>query len=87
MEQLKHALTTALVLVSLDYNSSFMIFLVVDGLGTGWGCTLEQADKNGKRHLARYESGIWSVAERKYDAVKLECRALLHALKKNRIYL
>jgi len=87
MERLKHVLTTAPALVSLDYNSGFMIFLVVDGSGTGWGCTLEQADKNGKRHLARYESGIWSVAERKYDAVKLECRALLHALKKNRIYL
>jgi hypothetical protein len=36
---------------------------------------------------ARFESGIWSSAERKYDAVKLECRGLLKALKKFRFWL
>jgi hypothetical protein len=87
MAKLKHAITTAPALVRLDYTNGCMIYLVVDGSGTGWGCTLEQEDKKGRRHPCRYESGMWSKSERKYDAVKLECRALLHALKKNRIYL
>lgn len=39
---------------------------------------------NGKRHPARYESGVWSPAEAKYDAGKRECRAVLKALKKFR---
>ena len=36
---------------------------------------------------ARYESGIWSDPEKKYDALKLECRGLLKALKKFRYWL
>jgi hypothetical protein len=35
----------------------------------------------------RFDSGIWSEAEKKYDAVKLECRGLLKALKKFRFWL
>jgi len=37
--------------------------------------------------LARFESGIWREAEKKYDAGKLECHRLLKALKKLRVYL
>jgi len=40
-----------------------------------------------KRHPARYESGIWTEAEKKYDAGKLESQGLLKALKKFRYYL
>src|SRR5437588_5384748 len=39
------------------------------------------------RHPVRYESGLWTPAETRYDAVKLECRGLLRALKKFRYYL
>src|SRR5438046_5907424 len=34
-----------------------------------------------------YESGIWSDPKKKYDALKLECRGLLKALKKFRYWL
>lgn len=87
MNLLKTALSTALALVTINYTSSCRIFLVVDASGTGWGAALEQEDKDGKQHPARFESRIWSKAERKYDAVKLECRGLLHALKKMHVWL
>ena len=35
----------------------------------------------GKRHPSRYESRIWSNAEKKYDATKQQCRSVLKALK------
>ena len=35
----------------------------------------------------RYESGLWTPAETRYDAVKLKCRGLLCTLKKFRYYL
>ena len=40
-----------------------------------------------RRHPARYESGIWSNAERRYDATKRECRGVLKAMKKFRNYI
>jgi len=43
-----------------------------------------QLDKQGRRHPSRYESGLWSIAERRYDAGKRECRGLLKMLKKVR---
>ena len=33
----------------------------------------------------RYESGVWSEPEKKYDGGKRECRALLRALKKLKV--
>ena len=49
---------------------------------------LQQEDpKTSKRHLARYESGMWTVAEKKYDSGKLDCGGLLKGLKKFRYYL
>jgi hypothetical protein len=46
-----------------------------------------QLDKQSRRHPARYESGLWSKAEKRYDAGKRECRRLLKMLKKVRYYL
>ena len=37
-----------------------------------------------KKHLSKYESGIWSYAVKKYDAIKRKCRSILKALKKVR---
>ena len=48
---------------------------------------LSQLQSDGTIHPARFESGIWSDAERKYDALKLECRGLLKSLKKLRFWL
>ena len=41
---------------------------------------------DGKTKPSRFESGVWSDAEKKYDAVKLECRGLMKALKKFRFW-
>ena len=48
---------------------------------------LSQLQLDGAVRLARFEIGIWSEAKWKYDAVKLECRELLKALKKFRFWL
>jgi hypothetical protein len=89
MEKLKQSLTVAPILITLDFGpSAGMIYLIVDASTTvGWGAILEQLQSDGKRKPARYESGVWNDSERKYDAVKLECRGLLKALKKLRFWL
>ena len=53
----------------------------------GWDGTLSQLQSDGTIRPARFESGIWNSVERKYDAIKLECRGLLKALKKFRFWL
>ena len=89
MDTLKKAITEAPVLVSPDFSpSGLQIFLNVDAsTSIGWGAILSQLQNDGTIHPARYESGIWSDAERKYDALKLECRGLLKSLKKLRFWL
>jgi hypothetical protein len=42
--------------------------------------------RNEKKHSIRYESEIWSDAEKKYDVIKKECREVLKTLKKIRFY-
>ena len=87
MDLLKLALTSPPALVSLDYTEGAGdIILAVDASLDGWGGVLMQLVK-GKRHPSRYESGIWSNAERNYDATKRECRGVLKALKKVRYWL
>ena len=51
-----------------------------------WGGVLSQFQDDRKSHPARFESGILSDVERKYDAVKLEWRGLLKSLKKFRFW-
>jgi ribonuclease HI len=89
MRMLKGSLMTAPVLVSLDFSAAALgIELGIDASTTvGWGAVLSQYREDGKLHPARYESGVWSDTERKYDALKLECRGLIKALKKLRFWL
>jgi hypothetical protein len=88
MEQLKKALTEAPTLVTLDFSPSALpIHLTVDTSKVGWGAVLQQDQSDGTRRPACFDSGIWSDVEQKYDAVKLECRGLLKALKKFRFWL
>jgi len=84
MDKLKLALTKALAIKAVDYASSGRIVLSVYSSLLGWGAILHQEDYMKKRYPARYESGIWTDAEKKYDAGNLECRRLL---KKFRYYL
>ena len=77
------------MLISLDFSpSALAIILNVDAsTKIGWSDTLSQLQSDGTIRPARFESGVWNSAERKYDAVKLECRGLLKALKKFRFWL
>jgi hypothetical protein len=88
MDSLKGALTTPPTLVSIDYAlSAGSIIVTVDASKVGWGGILQQKQADGKTRPARFDSGIWTIAEQKYDALKLECRGLLKALKKFRFWL
>ena len=84
MAELKHSLTEAPILVSLDFSlDTLAIILNVDAsIKIEWGAVLSQFQPDGQPQLARYESGIWSKVELKYDALKLKYKGLLKALKK-----
>ena len=88
MAQLKIAITTAPALMPLRYEEPLLpIFVLVDASGDGYGGVIEQMDEEGNRRPARYESGVWSAAERSYDACRRECKGVVHILKKFRHYL
>jgi len=87
MEILKRALTLPPTLVTLDFSpSAGKIIVNVDASKVGWGGILQQEMDDNRVRPARYESGVWNDAERKYDSLKLECRGLLKALKKFRFW-
>lgn len=83
---MKLALSTDPVVKPIDYSiRPLEIIVAVDASDTGWGAVLLQG-RDGQRHPARFESGIWNAAQKSYDSGKRECRATLKALKKFRIY-
>jgi len=90
MSLLQEALTSAPLLCKLHYDPAEgwgMIVLAVDASLDGWGGTLGQFDPEGHKRVARYESGVWNEAEKRYDAGKRECRGVLKALQKTRFWL
>jgi len=89
MMRLKAAPVKAPVLITLDFSEGALeIELAIDASTTiGWDAVLSQYQEDGKAHPTRYESGILSDQKRKYDALKLECRGLIKALKKLRFWL
>lgn len=89
MDALKAAITSAPALKTVDYSSSGRIIVSTDASATGWGAVLQQEEeeKSKVRHPCRYESGVWRGAEIRYDAGKRECRAILKAFRKLRVYL
>lgn len=54
---------------------------MVDASIEGWGGVIVQEDKQGVRRPAQFCSGVWTEAERRYDATKRECRGLVLALR------
>ena len=83
IDDLKQQITMTPILITLDFSDSALaIILHVDA-----STKLSQLQANGMMRPARFESGIWNTAEKKYDAVKLECCGLLKALKKFRFWL
>ena len=59
MAELQIKLTTAPVLLPINFMSGWLLILVVNASLKGWGSCLMQEDlKTKKRHPARYDSGI-----------------------------
>lgn len=89
MYTLKHAICSAPALASLDYSDTlkYKVFLMTDASQDGGGACLEQLQADGRRHPIRFESTLWSARERLWHSTKLECKAVLWALKKFRTYL
>ena len=88
MDTLKLSFTATTALKPIAYDSTAQIVLSIDSSLHGWGAILQQEEVGStKRHPARYEWGMWTDAENKYDTGKLQCRSLLNALKKLRYYL
>ena len=87
MNLLKLALITLLALVLFDYLKKVgEIILAVDASLKEWGGVLMQLVL-GKRHFSRYESGIWSNVEKKYNATKRKYYGILKTLKKIKYWL
>jgi len=89
MNKLKILLSTELIIQQLDYDSDAKdIILTVNSSKKEWGSCLMQKAKNDQHcHVCRYDSGVWTNAESRYDADKQECHKLLKALKKVCAYL
>lgn len=89
MATLRTMVTEAPVLASLVFDDLRygLVTLMTDASLFGWGGVIEQVGPDGKRHPCRYESGIWSDAEKRYDATKRELRGLLYLMKRFRRYL
>jgi len=84
-ETLKKLLTTAPVLARPDFNRSFI--LVTDASKLGLGCVLTQLDDDGKEHPIIYASRGLKPNEANYAPTKLECLAVIWAVKLFRPYL
>lgn len=66
---------------SIQYDiTSLYIIIAIDASGREWGAVIMQVI-DGVRP-ARYGPGAWSASQATYDSRKLECRAVLMALKK-----
>jgi hypothetical protein len=58
-----------------------MFFVGVDALKEGGGAVLEQIGMDGRRYLCQFESTMWSKQESTWHSMKLECKAVVWALK------
>jgi len=86
MAIIKEAITSPPALVMIDYQGG-PIILGVDASHIGAGAHLEQVGTDGKRHSIRFDSTLWSESEGRQHSTKLECKALVWALKAFQPYL
>ncbi|KAG0754204.1 hypothetical protein G6F62_010004 [Rhizopus arrhizus] len=84
-EKLKKLLTEAPVLARPDFNRDFV--LVTDASKQGLGCILTQLDDDGHEHPIIYASRSLKSSEVNYGVSKLECLAVIWAVKLFRPYL
>ena len=91
MDQLKSVIISVLVLVKLDFSPSALPILKLNQRRCvndhRMGCGSLTGTSRRARQAFTIRKGIWKNAELKYDALKLECRGLLKALKKLRFWL
>ena len=87
MYELKSYIISAPALATVDQKSGGMIYISVDASSEGAGAVLEQVGADGKRHPCRFESTVWSRAESSWHSTKQECRAVLWALKKFKLWI
>ena len=83
-KQLKHALTTAPVLVFPDFSKPFLIY--TDASSYGVGAVLSQMH-NGTEQVIAYGSKTLNVHERNYSVTHKEALALVWGVTKFRYYL
>ncbi|KAG1471608.1 hypothetical protein G6F57_011319 [Rhizopus arrhizus] len=84
-ELLKKLLTQAPVLARPDFNRDFI--LVTGASRNGLGCILTQLDENNHEHPIIYASRSLKSSEGNYGVSKLECLAVIWAVKLFRPYL
>jgi len=79
MDSLKTVITMAPVFITLDLTpAGLVIYLNIDAsMKIGWGAVMSQLQTDGSIQPAIFEGGIWSDVEKRYDALNLECWALL----------
>src|ERR1035438_5241613 len=82
---LKQKLTTTPILVRPDFDRPFILF--TDALAHGLGAILSQKDDDGAKHVIAYASHGIHGSEENYGVTKLECLAVIWAIKHFRCYL
>jgi len=83
-EQLKKALTTALLLVHPNYEKPFIV--QCDASINGVGALQAQCDENGTERPIAYMSKKLNRSQRNYSTTELECLAEVLAIKRFRMY-
>jgi hypothetical protein len=87
MVRLKKVFISPPALVAIDYSENAGdIILAVDSSFKNWGAVLVQMVEK-RRAFSRYESGMWSDVEQRYDVTKRECREVLKAFKRTKAWL
>jgi hypothetical protein len=84
-QTLKIALTTSPILMQPNWEKMFTLF--TDACATGLGAVLTQNDKQGRERAICFASRGTRGAEQNYGATKLECLAVVWAVKWYRYYL
>ena len=82
---IKTTLCTAPVLIRPDWKKPFKLY--TDASSKGLGAILKQTDENGLEHVILYQSRTTTRTEKNYGSTKLECLAVVWAIKKLRYYL
>ena len=76
---MKYQLTTAPIFIYPNYKQEFI--LATNAIYNRFGATLSQISEDKKEHLIAYTSKSLKREEMNYGATKLECAAIVWAIK------